>query len=221
MREFIADASHELRTPIAIVRAEAEVSLERERSERDYRQSLGIISEQSKRMTRIVTDMFSLAQADAGQQYLQICELYLNDLIEECCTAAQTLAKAKDIGVNVDAQEDVAFRGDEELLKRMIMNLLNNAVQYTPAGGSVSVRLRTDAPGVKLTVSDTGIGIPLEYLSRVFDRFFRVDSSRSRAAGGSGLGLAIVKLAAEAHKGRVEVSSQPGSGSTFTVYLPR
>jgi heavy metal sensor kinase len=220
MREFMADASHELRTPLAIVRAEAELSLEQDRSVFDYKQSLGIIRDQSKRMTRIVSDMLALARADAGQQRLSVEELYLNDLIEECCNAAQALALPRGVHLTFEAGEDISFRGDEELLKRMAVNLLDNAIHYTPSGGSVSVKLRADTTAVRLIVSDTGIGIAPECTSRVFDRFYRVDSSRSRSDGGSGLGLSIVKLAAEAHKGCVELSSQPGSGSTFTVSLP-
>ena len=220
MREFMADASHELRTPLAIIRAEAEVSLEQERSVFDYKQCLGIIRDQSKRMTRIVSDMLALARADAGQQKLRLEELYLNDLIEECCNAAQALALPRGVRLTFEAGEDISFCGDEELLKRMAVNLLDNAIQYTPSGGSVSVQLKADTSAVQLIVSDTGIGITPEGASRVFDRFYRVDSSRRRSDGGSGLGLSIVKLAVEAHKGCVELSSQPGSGSTFTVSLP-
>jgi two-component system, OmpR family, sensor kinase len=220
MREFIADASHELRTPLAIIRAEAGVSLEQDRCVSEYIQSLGIIRDQSQRMTRIVSDMLALARADAGQQRLQLQELYLNDIIEECCHAAQTLATIKGVHLTCDACGDISFRGDEELLKRMAVNLLDNAIHYTPTGGSVSVRLETDTSSVRLIVSDTGIGIAPENASRVFDRFYRGDSSNINNGSGSGLGLSIVKLAAEAHGGHVELSSQPGSGSTFIVSLP-
>jgi signal transduction histidine kinase len=221
MREFMADASHELRTPLAIVRAEAEVSLEQDRSVFDYKQSMNIIRDQSKRMTRIVSDMLALARADAGQQKLRAQELYLNDVVEECCNAAQALALTRGVQLSFENGEDVSFRGDEELLKRMALNLLDNAIHYTPPGGSVSVRLQTDTSAVRLIITDTGIGIAPESISRIFDRFYRVDSSRARSDGGSGLGLSIVKLAAEAHKGCVELSSQLGAGSTFTVSLPR
>jgi signal transduction histidine kinase len=181
---------------------------------------LGIIRDQSQRMTRIVSDMLALARADAGQQRLQLQELYLNDIIEECCHAAQTLATIKGVHLTCDACGDISFRGDEELLKRMAVNLLDNAIHYTPTGGSVSVRLETDTSSVRLIVSDTGIGIAPENASRVFDRFYRGDSSNINNGSGSGLGLSIVKLAAEAHGGHVELSSQPGSGSTFIVSLP-
>lgn len=220
MREFTADASHELRTPLAIIRAEAEVSLVQDRSVRDYKQSLEIIEDQSKRMTRIVSDMLALARADAGQQRLHLEELYLNDLIEDCCKAAKALAAARGVALIFESSTDVSVRGDEELLKRMVVNLLDNAIHYTPPGGFICVKLNAEASTARLTVSDTGIGISPECTTRVFDRFYRVDASRSRSEGGSGLGLSIVKLAAEAHRGAVELSSQLGSGSTFTVTLP-
>lgn len=220
MREFMADASHELRTPLAIIHGEAEVSLTQNRSNAEYKQSLGIIREQSIRMARIVSDMLALARADAGQQRLQLEELYLNDLVEECCKAAQSLAGPKGVHLTFEAGEDLPFRGDEELLKRMAVNLLDNAIHYTPPGGSISVKLKSEPSCLRLIVSDTGIGIPPDSAERVFDRFYRVDSSRSRAEGGSGLGLSIVKLAAEAHRGSVDLLSEPGRGSTFTVSLP-
>ena len=220
MREFMADASHELRTPLAIIHGEAEVSLTQERSGTEYVQSLAIIRDQSKRVSRIVSDMLALAQADAGQQRLHFDELYLNDLVEECCRAAQVLASPKGVHLDFQGGEDIPFRGDEELLKRMALNLLDNAIHYTPPGGFVFIKLRSEPSWVRLSVSDTGIGIPPDCKERVFDRFYRVDSSRARADGGSGLGLSIVRLAAEAHKGFVDLSSHPGHGSTFTVSLP-
>jgi heavy metal sensor kinase len=220
MREFIADASHELRTPLAIIRAEAEVSLAQDRDIRDYKQSLELIEHQSQRMTRIVGDMLALARADVGQHRLQLEELYLNDLIDDCCKAAQALAASQGVALVFESGADISVRGDEELLKRMVVNLLDNAIHYTLSGGSIWVTLNAEASTVRLTVSDTGIGIPPECSTRVFDRFYRVEPSRSRSQGGSGLGLSIVKLAAEAHKGAVALSSKLGSGSTFTVTLP-
>jgi heavy metal sensor kinase len=220
MREFMADASHELRTPLAIVHGESEVALSRDHTAGEYKQSLTIVRGQSKRMARIVSDMLALARADAGEQRLRVEELYLNDLVEECCTAAQSLADPKGVRLTCEAGEDISFRGDEELLKRMAVNLLDNAIHYTPPGGAVSVKLTCEQSCARLVISDTGIGIPAECAGRVFDRFYRVDNSRARADGGSGLGLSIVKLAAESHQGSVDVVSEPGRGSTFTVRLP-
>ena len=220
MREFMADASHELRTPLTIIHGEAEVSLSHDHTEAEYRKSLGIIRDQAKRMAHIVSDMLALARADAGEQKLRVEELYLNDLVEECCQAAQALAAPRDIRLNCDAREDVLFLGNEELLKRMVVNLVDNAIRYTPSGGLVSVRLSPERSSARLVISDTGIGIPPECIGRIFDRFYRVNDARVRPNGGSGLGLSIVKLAAESHAGSVEVESQPNQGTIFTVALP-
>ncbi len=219
MREFMADASHELRTPLTIIHGEAQVSLSHDHTAEEYRQSLAIVRDQAKRMAGIVSDMLALARADAGEQQLATEDLYLNDLVTESCHAAQTLVVQKGIELKCAPCDDLLFHGNEELLRRMIVNLVDNAIRYTPAGGTVSVKLSCERPVARLTVSDTGIGIPPESIDRVFDRFYRVRDPRTRANGGSGLGLSIVKLAAESHHGSVNVVSQPGEGSTFTVNL--
>jgi heavy metal sensor kinase len=219
MREFMADASHELRTPLAVIQGESEVALSREGTPAEYRGSLSVVNKQARRMTRIVSDMLALARADAGYQ-VPFEELYLNDLVEDCCRAAQTLAVPKGVRLIYEQSPDISFQGNEELLKRMAVNLLDNAIRYTPAGGCVSVRLASDSAWARLSVTDTGIGIPPECVDRLFDRFYRVDESRGRAEGGSGLGLAIVKLASESHHGTVQLTSELGRGSTFTVSLP-
>ena len=220
MREFMADASHELRTPIAIIHGEADVALSLHRDPHKYRESLTIINRQSNRLGRIVNDMLVLARADSGQQPLRLEEIYLDDLLEECCHSAQTLASAADVRLTLDSEKDISFRGDEELLRRMTVNLLDNAIHYTPAGGSVAAKLVRNEAQVQLTISDTGIGIPQDCISRVFDRFYRIEATNKLPDRGSGLGLSIVKLAAEAHRGSVDVSSEPGRGSVFTVHLP-
>lgn len=220
MREFMADASHELRTPLAIIHGEAEVSLSRERTRDEYRESLSTIRDNSRRMALIVKDMLDLARADSGQQILRREELYLDDVVTACYRSAQPLAQLKEITLTCSADQDLSFQGDEELLRRMTVNLLHNAIQYTPSGGSVSVNLKRENGDGVLTISDTGIGISPESLDRIFDRFYRVAEARTRIDGGSGLGLSIVKLAAECHGGAVSVASRPGEGSTFTVRLP-
>jgi heavy metal sensor kinase len=220
MREFMADASHELRTPLTIIHGEAQVSLSHEHTASEYKQSLGIIRQQAKRMALIVSDLLSLARADAGEQRLRLEELYLNDMVQESCQTAQALAGPKGIRLTYEGGEDILLLGNEELLRRMIVNLLDNAIHYTPAGGTVSVKLTCQNSDARLVVADTGIGIPPECTSRLFDRFYRVDDSRARVNGGSGLGLSIVKLAAESHRGSVDVVSEPNHGSTFTVSLP-
>lgn len=221
MRAFMADASHELRTPLAIMRGEADVALSQDRDPAEYRESLAIIQDESRRLSHIVEDMFALARADAGQRPLKVEEFYLNDLLEECFRAAQVLASSKAVSLTLDPVQDLLFQGDENLLRRMILNLLDNAIKYTPSGGQVSIKLSAETNGVKIIVSDTGIGIPAEHAGHIFERFYRVDPARSRAEGGTGLGLSIVKWAAEAHRGAINLTSEPGRGSTFTVSLPR
>ena len=221
MRQFMADASHELRTPLSVIRGEADVSLSQDRSEGEYKESLAIIQDEARRLSRIVDDMLALARADAGQHPLRASEFYLNDLVEEACRAMQVLAARKGVRLMIEPAEDLPFRGDEEMLRRLVLNLVDNAIKYTPEGGSISVKAEAARSTVKITVADTGVGIPAEAASHVFERFYRVDTARSRAEGGSGLGLAIAKWVAEAHDGSIELTTLPGSGSTFTVSLPR
>ncbi len=221
LREFTADASHELRTPLAIIRGEADVALSQPRTSMEYQETLAIVRDEARRLSRIVDDMLALARADAGGQQLRREELYLNDLVEECCRAVQTLAASKSITVLSEALPDIEFCGDEELLRRMILNLLDNAIKYTPPGGSVRLELHETPTHIQLSVIDNGIGIPAEAVAQVFDRFYRVDKARSRAEGGSGLGLPIVKWVAEAHHGTVKLESHADIGSRFVVELPR
>jgi heavy metal sensor kinase len=220
MRQFTADASHELRTPLAIIRGEADVALSQDREPGEYRETLAIIQDEARRLSGIVEDMLSLARADAGQRRLKLEEIYLNDLVEECIHSARALALNKNLSLNFESSDETAFRGDEDLLRRMVVNLLDNAIKYTPDGGAVSVKLWRDNGLVRLRIADNGIGIPAEAAARVFERFYRVDKARSRAEGGSGLGLPIVKWIAEAHHGSISLESAPERGSSFTVSLP-
>jgi two-component system OmpR family sensor kinase len=221
MRRFVADASHELRTPVAVIRGEADVTLAKERSAAEYKESLAIVLDESRRLSRLVDDLLNLARADAGRVTLQAQEFYWNDLLSECCRSVQSLAAARKIELECRCAADAPFWGDEELLRRMTLNLLDNAIRYTPPGGKVMAELETHAGGVRIRISDTGIGIGAEAAAHVFERFFRADKARSRGNGGFGLGLAIVKWIAESHRGGVELASRPGAGSTFTVTLPR
>jgi heavy metal sensor kinase len=221
MRRFVADASHELRTPLAVIRGEADVALSHERNSAEYRESLAVILDESRRLSRLVDDLLNLARADGGRVKLQIREFYFNDLLAECCRSVQALATARSIVVECRTGGDIPFSGDEELLRRLVINLLDNAIRYTPAGGRVTATLDAEERGVRLRISDTGIGIPPEAVPHVFERFFRADKARSRADGGFGLGLSIVKWIAESHNGAVELDSRPAEGSTFTVTLPK
>ena len=221
MRRFVADASHELRTPLAVIRGEADVALGRERPAAEYRASLAVILDESRRLSRLVDDLLNLARADAGQVRLRVAELYLNEVVAECCRALEPLAAARRVRLESSAAEDVPFRGDEVLLRRLVANLLDNAIRYTPEGGRVAASVENGGPEVRIRVADTGVGIGAEFVPHIFERFYRADQARSRESGGFGLGLAIVKWIAESHRGAVEVETRPGEGSEFTVKLPR
>jgi two-component system OmpR family sensor kinase len=221
MRRFVADASHELRTPLSVIRGEADVSLAHERTAAEYRESLAIILDESRRLSRLVDDLLNLARADAGGVKLQLRDFYFNDLLADCCRSIQSLATTRRIKLDCQPGGDIPFSGDEELLRRLIINLLDNAIRYTPAGGEVTASLDSQERGVRLRISDTGIGIAPDAAAHVFERFFRADKARSRAEGGFGLGLSIVKWIAESHHGAVELDSRPSAGSTFTVTLPQ
>jgi two-component system, OmpR family, sensor kinase len=222
-RRFMADASHELRTPVAILRGEAEVALSQPaRSLEEYRESLGVLHHEAERLTHIVEDLFTLTRADAGQYPLQPRDLYLEELVGECVHSARTLALAKKISLNFNEASESPIRADESLLRRMILNLLDNAIKYTPEGGNVTVTCRRVADEYVLSIADTGGGIPADLQPRIFERFFRADKARSRAendGGGAGLGLSISRWIAEAHHGRLELTRSDASGSTFTACL--
>jgi heavy metal sensor kinase len=222
-RRFMADASHELRTPVAILCGESEVALSRQaRSAEEYRESLGVLHQEAERLTHIVEDLFTLTRADAGQYPLQPRDFYLDELIAECVHSARTLALAKNISLNFEGASESPINADESLVRRMILNLLDNAIKYTTAGGRVIVSCRRVGNEYALSITDTGVGIPLKLQPRIFERFFRVDKARSRSEndGGAGLGLSISRWIAEAHRGRLELTRSDSSGSTFTAYLP-
>jgi heavy metal sensor kinase len=223
-RRFMADASHELRTPLTVMHAAAGVTLKQpHRGEGEYREAIEMLDEQARRLSRIVNDMFVLARADTGSYPLSKKALYLNDLVEEVARAGGVLASAKGVTVEAGDPPEAAFHGDEDLLRRMLLNLVDNAVRHTPPGGLVRLGLTRQADRHEITVSDTGPGIPAEAQARVFERFYRADKARSRAEapdGGAGLGLAIASWIAQAHGGRLELARSDHNGTTFVAKLP-
>ncbi|HSS21272.1 MAG TPA: ATP-binding protein [Pyrinomonadaceae bacterium] len=221
-QRFIADASHELRTPLAVLRGETEVALTQTRGVDEYRESLTLIKDESERLSRLVEDLFVLARQPIDRPAKLLSEsVSLNQLAADCARAAQVLAAQKNLRLNfANGSGPLTLRGDGELLKRMLLNLLDNAVKYTPPGGEIGLTLTTKKGNARLTVDDTGIGIPAEEQAKIFDRFYRVDKARSRALGGAGLGLAIARWIVTAHAGEIHVESAPGKGSSFTVELP-
>lgn len=223
-RRFMADASHELRTPVAILRGEAEVALSRaERSPAEYRESLAVLRDESRRLSQIVEDLFTITRADAGQYPLTPRDFYLEELITDCLRTTRTLALAKNITLSGEIPGEMPVHADEALLRRMLLNLLDNAIKYTPQGGAVSVSCARRGAEYALSVTDSGPGIPGELQNRIFERFFRADQARSRSekdGGGAGLGLSIARWIAEAHHGRLELTRSEATGSTFTAFLP-
>lgn len=222
-RQFMADASHELRTPHSVIHANAEITLEHSEGNVDeYREALASIQRQTQRLMRLVEDMFTLARADAGRRPLHRSVFYLDELVSETTEAARVLATRKDVTVEVADAAETPFRGDEVLLRQMLLNLLDNAIRYTTMGGRVCVSLIQNDSAFEITVDDNGAGIPLEAQPHIFERFYRADESRSRAtdSGGAGLGLSIARWVAEAHDGKLELRRSDASGSIFAVTLP-
>jgi heavy metal sensor kinase len=224
-KRFVADASHELRTPVAILCGETEVALAKEdRSQQEYRETLRILADESKRLKRIVEDLFTLARADAGQYPLSYTDFYLDELAAECAKNVRTLAAAKQITLACEPSGEALIRADESLVRRMLLNLLDNAIKYTQPGGSVSVHVAHRDGVYDLSVTDSGSGIPADLHSRIFERFFRVDKARSRKeqdGSGAGLGLSIGAWIASAHSGNLGLTRSGSEGSTFTATLPK
>ncbi|MEP6921628.1 MAG: ATP-binding protein [bacterium] len=225
-RQFMADASHELRTPVAVVSGESEVALSQpERDSDEYRQSLAIIHDEGRRLTRMVDDLFILARADTGEYPLLLEDFYLDESLSECVRSMRSLAGQKGLAVHYEPpQQEIAFRGDEALIRRMVLNLIHNAIKYTPAHGQVTLRLTEASDRYEIAITDTGSGIPFAAQSQVFDRFFRADKARSReeflSGSGAGLGLSIAQWAAELHGGQIVLERSDATGSTFIISLP-
>jgi signal transduction histidine kinase len=225
-RRFMADASHELRTPLSVMRTATDVTLERAtRTEPEYRDALKIIDEQSRRLTHIVEDMFTLALrcrfARAAPE-----RFYLDELLLETARAARVLSERRQVAVIVSDPPETPFHGDESLLRQMILNLLDNAIKHTPAGGAIRLCLEQHDAYCLIEVTDTGDGIPCEAQPYIFERFYRVDKARSRAGtdritgSGAGLGLAISRWIAEAHGGSLKLQRSDQTGSSFVAFLP-
>jgi len=219
-REFTSDASHELRAPLAVIQAESTLALHKDRSVSDYRQSLETISQEVANMSRVIDQLLTLARADEGRERFACEEIDLGEVLRRLSVDIGILCEEKGLEFNLNLIDGVKVDGDAASLRQLFRNILDNAIRYTPPGGTISVSLTREGPMAVVADSDTGMGIPPEDMAHIFERFYRVDKARSRAQGGSGLGLAIAKYIAEAHHGNIEVTSKVGRGSTFTVRLP-
>jgi heavy metal sensor kinase len=219
--QFTADASHELRTPVALMRTRAELALRRPRPEDEYREALAQILRDLVRTSSLIENLMLLARADSGTERLQRARINLVDSLGEACLEGRALAEAKQISFHEQFPESPLWiEGDSQSLRRLFLILLDNAVKYTPPQGRITVSLSA-GDGYALTeIRDTGFGIAAEDLPHIFERFYRSDRARSRESGGIGLGLSIGRWIAEAHGGAIEVQSAPGEGSVFRVRFP-
>ena len=222
VKRFTADASHELKTPLTILRGEVEVGLKKKRTLKEYQRILTSNLEEVSRMSRIVDDLLILSRADMGELTMEREEVDLSSLAQEVWEGLQILAQER--GVQLKFMDDgfTKVEGDPLFLRQLILNLTENGLKYTPFGGEVELKVKGDQDEgvVRIFVSDTGVGIAKKDLKRIFDRFFRADKARSRETGGTGLGLSICQWIAKAHEGQIAVESKVGKGSTFAVTLP-
>jgi heavy metal sensor kinase len=220
IRRFTADASHELRTPLAAIRVEAEVALGKPLTVEQHQELLGSILEECGRLTRLTDQLLALAREEAGGPRPEPAPLDLAALVAGVVETMRPLAEARGMALRHDLSGPLRVRGEDARLRQVFFNLLDNAIKYTPEGGTVAVGLGQAGGEAVVTVRDTGVGIAAEHLPRVFDRFYRVDKARSRAEGGAGLGLSIARKIVADHGGRIELTSTPGQGTTCTVTLP-
>jgi signal transduction histidine kinase len=220
--QFTADASHELRTPVALIRTTAEIALRKRRSEPEYREALDEVLAESVRTTGLIDNLLTLARADAGKEILDRTAVDLGSLVVEVCGQAEKLTHQKGIALVCQAPDvAVTVSADRGALRRVFFILLDNALKYTPAGGRIQASVKQEPERVIVEVRDTGIGIGEQDLPHIFERFYRSDKSRSRDSGGAGLGLSLAKWIVDAHGGAIHVESAPGEGSSFHVSLPK
>jgi heavy metal sensor kinase len=220
-QRFLADASHELRTPLTIMQAGLEAMTEKANVKLDVQEIAGSTLAETERLRKIVEGLFALSRLDAGEALEKSAPFDLSELVFSTADQMCLLAEDKAVSIKCLLDQKVIVDGDRARIKQIVVNLLDNAIKYTPPGGRIEVRVTGRDSKAILEVADTGIGIPAEALPHIFERFYRVDKARSREMGGAGLGLSIVKSISTAHGGRVEVHSKEGEGTRFTVELPR
>jgi two-component system, OmpR family, sensor kinase len=220
LRQFVTDASHELRTPLSVLHGETELMLSKPRTAAEYRETLCVFDDEFKKLTRIVEGLFTLSMADAGQLHL-VCEpLYINEVLEEACALVNSRARAKNIRILRDLDQEIPYVGDEAFLHQLFLIFLDNAIKYSPGGTILRVTLENRDTEVRASFADQGVGISSEHLPFIFERFYRADPASGGEAQSGGLGLAIAQAIVRAQGGSIECESTPGVGSTFTVVLP-
>ncbi|HEV7927622.1 MAG TPA: ATP-binding protein [Verrucomicrobiae bacterium] len=219
-QRFLADASHELRTPLTALRGELENAVEEASPLPELRDKIGSALEEVDRLAKIVQTLFAISRLDAGEAQQEWRRFDLAGVAADTAGQMSLLAEDKEISVNCNVEQEAVVEGDRARIKQVVVNLLDNAIKYTPPGGSIQLNVRARDGKAVLEVLDTGIGIPAAALPHVFERFFRVDKARSRELGGAGLGLAIVKSICTAHGGQIDAKSAEGQGSRFIVELP-
>ena len=218
-RRFTADASHELRTPVSVIRATVDVTLTRQhRDEGEYREALDTIGRQARGLGRLVQNMLVLARADAGAYPFRPADLYLDELVMECRTAVEAMASERRVAVIVHPIGETPYRGDEDLLRQLLLNVIQNAVQHARPDGRVEIGVRTDDERLRLRITNDGLEIPAADRARIFDRFVQLDPSRRDQ--GAGLGLPIARWIAEMHGGSLCVEASDAGSTTFCVSLP-
>lgn len=220
LRQFVTDASHELRTPLAVLLGETELVLSRSRSADEYRKTLAAIDGELKKLTRIVEGLFTLSMADAGQLHLEREPVYINEVLEEACALVAPRARARNISIVRDLNQEVAYAGDEAFLHELFLIFLDNAIKYSPCDSQVRVDLSQNGSSVRICFEDQGVGIATEHLPFIFERFYRAARPGNGELHSGGLGLAIAQAIARAQGGSIECRSTAGSGSTFTILLP-
>jgi heavy metal sensor kinase len=220
MRRFTSDASHELRTPLTAIRSVGEVGLREKRNEGEYREIIGSMLEEVDSLSRLVDRLLLLSRAETGEALLSREDVDLTALAEDVVAQLEVLAEEKQQSIGIEATAPAHWTGDRMVLRQALINLIDNAIKYTQAGGRIVVRIAELGKNKVIDVADNGPGIPDELKSRIFDRFFRVDRSRSRDNGGNGLGLAIAKSAVEVQGGTLSLEPSTEAGSVFRITLP-
>jgi heavy metal sensor kinase len=221
LRRFTSDAAHELRTPLTAIRSVGEVGLQEPANSEEYREVIESMLEESALLSRLVDSLLTIARADAGQIRLEKVDIPILPFVREAISVMHVLAEEKDQALSVEGTIPARVQADPVILRQVIVNLLDNAIKYTPRGGNIRARVVPAAGlNVAIEVEDDGPGIPPEHRDKVFDRFYRVDEGRARENGGAGLGLAIAKWGAEAHGGRLELACRASAGCTFRLVLP-